>query len=270
MENRLKPIDLNELKKIQLQILDEVATFCEANNINYWLDSGTLIGAVRHKGFIPWDDDIDLAMLREDYDKFIKLFNSHNERYKVYCYENNKKFYYSYAKILDTQTILYEPDERGSKISINIDLFVYDNAPSDMKSAEKIYKKRDRYNTCEFAYKHHGKAKGGVLRRFSVSLLKIFVRMFPRSYFVKRLVKNAKKYSEKDTEFVGDFTGCMTHFICDKASLNEFIDAEFEGKKYKIPIGYDKILRLIYGDYTQLPPEEERVSHHKFKAYIFE
>ena len=267
---KLRRVQSEELKDIQLQILNVVSEFCDEYKIRYWLDSGTLIGAVRHKGYIPWDDDIDIAMLRPDFDKFIQLFNSHNERYKFHCYENNAKFYYAFGKVLDTQTVLYEPDKNGTEISINIDVFVYDNAPSNLKLVEKMYKIRDRNNLCEVAYKHQGTAKGSLLRRFSVGVLKGLVKLFPRDYFVKKIVKNAKKYSDKETEYVGDFTGCMTHFICRKSIFNEFIDVEFEGKKYKIPIGYDELLRSVYGDYLQLPPQEQRVSHHKFEAYVYE
>ena len=77
----MRKVELEELRKIQISILDVVADFCEKHKINYWIDSGTLLGAIRHKGYIPWDDDIDIGMLREDYDKFKKLFNQYNDRY---------------------------------------------------------------------------------------------------------------------------------------------------------------------------------------------
>ena len=142
----MREILLDELKKTQIEILDVVDTFCRENNINYWLDSGTLLGAIRHGGYIPWDDDIDIGMLRKDYDIFLKKFNEKNERYKVYSIENNKNFPYPFGKVLDTHTILYEPNEQGVKLSVNIDVFIYDNAPNDDKIINKMYKKRDFYN----------------------------------------------------------------------------------------------------------------------------
>ena len=86
-------LSLDELRKIQIEILDVVVKFCDDHEINYWLDCGTLIGAIRHKGYIPWDDDIDIGMLRPDYEKFMKLFNEENTRYKFMCYELDEKFY---------------------------------------------------------------------------------------------------------------------------------------------------------------------------------
>ena len=90
----MKKIDIDDLKKIQLEILNYIDDFCKKNDINYWLDSGTLLGAVRHKGYIPCDDDIDIGMLREDYEKFIAIFNKNNKsNYKLHCYENDKNWY---------------------------------------------------------------------------------------------------------------------------------------------------------------------------------
>ena len=92
-------IDIDELKKIQLNILEYIDKFCKENNINYWIDCGTLLGAVRHKGYIPWDDDIDIGMLREDYIKFMNSFNNNNDsNYKFHCYELDKNWYYPYGK----------------------------------------------------------------------------------------------------------------------------------------------------------------------------
>ena len=86
----MRRIELDELRQLELDILDYVAKFCDEHGITYWLDFGTLIGAVRHKGYIPWDDDIDISMRRNDYEKFVKLFNdcNHNDRYKLHCIEN--------------------------------------------------------------------------------------------------------------------------------------------------------------------------------------
>ena len=134
----MQRIDSKELKKIQLEILDAATSFCEQNGIRYWLDCGTLLGAIRHKGYIPWDDDVDLGMLREDYDRFLTLFNRENSKYKFVCIENSPDFYLAHGKVCDTETLLYEPDENGYKLHVNIDIFVYDNAPNDDGEIERI------------------------------------------------------------------------------------------------------------------------------------
>jgi len=264
----VKKIDLEELKKIQLEILDVVSKFCDENNIKYWIDSGTLLGAIRHKGYIPWDDDIDIGMLRDDYDKFMKLFNQSNDRYQFYSVENNKKFNFPFGKVLDTTTVLYEPDEKhGYKLSVNIDVFVYDNAPDDNKELAKMLKKRNIYNT----FKSVQISPVATTKKFHITnIIRIpcyyILKLLPKGYFSEKLIKNSKKYINDKTKRVGNFTGVYT-MTCNKGVFKSFIDVEFEGKKYKAPIGYDEWLKSFYGDYMKLPPEEKRISTHKFVAY---
>ncbi len=180
MERR---IDAVQLKKYQIDILKTVHRFCIDNKISYWLDSGTLLGAIRHKGYIPWDDDIDIAMLRPDYDKFMRLFNEKNERYKFYTIENNSQFLYPIGKVLDTSTVLYEPNKQGNKLSINIDIFVYDNAPDNDKLVEKMYKKRDLYRRFVLMHSEVRRPNGNLLRRFCVRCLRGAIKLLPSSYY---------------------------------------------------------------------------------------
>ena len=259
---------MNGLKKIQLEILDVVSAFCEEHNITYWINCGTLIGAVRHKGYIPWDDDIDLGMLRPDYDRFIAEFNKVGGRYRAVCYENNPDFYMPFIKVMDTNTLLYEPDERGIKLHINIDIFIYDNAPDDGKIVNDMFRRRDIFYVLNIARQARifQRPKGNIIRRLCVYALRSAVRVFPQNYFVRKIIKNSRRCINTDTKRIGDFIG-NSRMTCDKRVFRSFIDGEFEGKHYKIPAGYDEYLRSLYGDYMQLPPPEKRVSTHRFKAY---
>lgn len=266
----MEEIDDKKLRELQIDILKAVTEFCDAHDIGYWLDFGTLIGAVRHNDYIPWDDDIDISMLRKDYDKFMRTFNAENSRYKFNSYELDKSFGFPYGKVLDTTTVLYEPSKErcAVKLSVNIDVFPYDNAPVDKKQVARMQKRRDRLSILETARKHRGKARGGILRRIAVALLSCFAKMFPRDYFLKRIVKNAKKYSGTETGYVSDFAGSFTYFTCERSKYENTVSCRFGDRSYKIPEAYDQTLRSIYGDYMQLPPENERVSHHKYEAYI--
>ena len=266
--SRMRRINTDELKEIQLSILDHVVDFCEKHDIQYWLDSGTLLGAVRHQGYIPWDDDIDIGMLRSDFDKFLGCFNQLSKRYKAYSIENRKKFYFAYCKVLDTKTILYEPDEDGGvKISINIDVFVYDNAPDDNRMLEIMFMKRNIYRNLNLLRTLNHRPNGNIMRRILIYVLRLLIKPFPKAYFVKKMVQNSKKYIDVNTQRIGNFTGYMK-MTCNKRVFKNFVEVEFEGKHYKAPMGYDEYLKAFYNNYMQLPPAEKQVSSHTFTAYI--
>ncbi|MBR0184936.1 MAG: LicD family protein [Synergistaceae bacterium] len=269
MEEDMREIDAARLKEIQIEILDVVMRFCEDNGINCWLNGGTLLGAVRHKGYIPWDDDVDLGMLRPDYDKFMAIFNAKNDHYKFVSYENDPESFEWSGKVLDTSTVLYEPNEKGEKLSVYVDIFVMDSAPEDKAKQMKMFRKRGVLRVCNLGRKlpiFLKPTRGGFLRRIAVSAFRAVLRIFPRHYFVRALVKNAKTYAGHDTGFVGDFTG-LRNAVCRREVLEKMTQLEFEGKMYNAPAGYDEWLTALYGDYMKLPPVEKRVSTHFFKAY---
>ena len=262
-------IDSCKLKRIQLNILDYVANFCSQNGINYWLDCGTLLGAIRHNGYITWDDDIDIGMLREDYDKFIKIFNKiKNSNIKLHCYETDKNWYLPYGKILDESTLLYEPDEKsGVKSSINIDVFVYDNAPDNDNQLNKMFKLRDLYRNLNNLqkFKHFASDKNQIFNIIRLPIWLLF-QLIPQGFFIQKSINNSKKFVNSNSRKVGNFTS-ISKQSCSKDVFNSFVKVNFEGKEYYAPIGYDKWLKSFYGDYMKLPPKEKQISHHKFVAY---
>ncbi|MBQ3403176.1 MAG: LicD family protein [Synergistaceae bacterium] len=262
-------LTLEELRKNQLEILDVVSSFCEERGINYWLDFGTLIGAIRHKGYIPWDDDIDISMLRPDYDKFMREFNGHNPRYDFHSIENDPDFPYAFGKVMDKKTTLYNS---GIKWHVNIDIFVMDNAPDDDREARKMFFTRrwlNRSNARRVVSVLNlppAIRRKNILRRLCEYITRGILRVFPRNYFTRKIIEVSKRYSNQATRRVGNFTGAQDAMI-DREALSSVIDVEFEGRTYKAPSGYDEWLRLIYGDYMELPPVEERVTNHELKAY---
>lgn len=264
--NNLLNININELKEIQLQILKHTASFCDAHDIQYWIDNGTLLGAVRHKGYIPWDDDIDVGMLRDDYEKMIRLFNEENDRYFFACYETKKDFNLPHGKVFDTDTVLYEPDENGFRMCVNIDIFVYDNAPDDPEALKHQFDRRDFYRRM-YDYQHYNNfANVSVIKKSLAKMLVFLLKVFPQDYFIKKMIENCKKHNDEDSAEVGNFSS-FSRQHCNKRVFSRFVELEFEGMFFKAPAGYDEWLRSFYSDYMQLPPEEKRVSHHSFVAY---
>ena len=268
-----KRLSLEELKRRQIGILDAVAAFCDDQGIRYYLSGGTLLGAVRHKGYIPWDDDIDICMMREDYEKFLRVFNGSNERYKVYSIENDPRFPREYGKVLDTHTLLYEPDERGKKLCVNIDLFVNDAAPADDRLVRQMYDRRDSLRRKKILREQSKYQKVTGFHSLWYYIRGVFRRLVPERYYVRQLVKNARSCGDPNSEYVGDFCGYYHGQPRVKVRRELFSDStllEFEGKRYKAPAGYDAWLTALYGDYMTLPPEKDRVSHHSFIAYSLE
>ena len=264
----MKEINIDELRKIQVQILDNIDKFCKKNKINYWIDCGTLLGAIRHKGYIPWDDDIDIGMLRKDYDKFLKTYNKDNTRYRLFAVELDKDYYFQFGKVYDTKTILYEPDEEtGVKEAVYVDVFVYDNAPDDEIECQKMFDKRDLLNKLRTAQLYPNLYdKSSLKKRIMRFFLNIYLKFLPKNYYTKKAIKNSKKYMNKETKRVGNFTSAK-RMTGDKKIFASFIPVTFEKKQYPAPCGYDDWLKAFYGNYMKLPPKEKQVSLHKFKAY---
>lgn len=213
-------------------------------------------------------------MLRPDYDKFMELFNKYNTRYHFSCVENEPDFPRYWGRVSDTNTVLIDSD--FWKTHIYGDIFCWDHAPDDDKALEKMFRRKHiwwrLYLMQFFPLRMRGVTVFNVLRKTAGFLVRTFIKMMPsfilpKNYFVKKMIANAKQYMNEDTKRWGNFLG-LQKTVMDKRVFEEFTEAEFEGKMYKIPARYDELLRGLYGDYMTLPPEEERVTHHDFEAYL--
>lgn len=257
-----------EVRNIQIDILDVVSSFCDDNHIKYWIDSGTLLGAVRHKGYIPWDDDIDIGMLRPDFDKFMIAFNANrNDKYKFVSGEITDDFNAAHGKVLDTSTILYEPDINGFKLAVNIDVFVYDNAPDDDKLVKKMFDKRDFYRfLSEYRYLGRINENNTFAQRIIKRVFFFFLHLFPKDHFVKKMARNARRYQNVRTPRIGNFTA-YSRTVCRVDAFDNTIPMEFEGKVYQAPKGWDDMLKAMFGDYMTLPPVEKRIPH-SYVAFV--
>ena len=248
-------------------ILVDVTKFCESNNIRYFLCAGSMLGAVRHKGFIPWDDDIDISMPRPDYNRFIKEYG--NERYMVHCWDNDHQFLCPYAKVEDTRTNLIENSDFGRSIGVNIDVFPVDGLPKDEKQiihTVNIMKALWGLVVCATV---KDISQRTVIRKIEITTMRAFYRLFhSESFFTGLTIKKAQQYSFDDSEKVAVLVwGYGKKEVVDYATASEYIKAEFEGHQFNIPKYYDKYLSSLYGDYMKLPPEEQRVNKHHAMAY---
>jgi len=261
-------IELAEHKKIMFDILCEFADFCDAHGLDYFLDAGTLLGAVRHKGFIPWDNDIDVGMLRPNYDKLIELLHSQNGYLSEHIMaEFPEDTIYPFLKLSDDRTVLIEfPDDNPMQVQIYIDVFCKDGI---------FDKSRHSKNVCDVSAKwgllHWGrnysviKWQNGNL--FKKAIAKLMVLLFPdNAYFIKRQQKHIRRYISKhhieNCKYVTTLSNGEFVNLCPKEAFSETIMLPFESRQFKVPKGYHEYLLALYvSDYMVLPPEEKRRVH---------
>ena len=244
-----------------LDILKDVADFCDENNIRYYLSSGTLIGAIRHKGFIPWDDDVDIDIPRPDYDRFIDLYQKKG-KYSI-CTPLDKNSIYFYVKVYDNRTLKYESGINYSKykpLGVDIDVFPIDGQP-DEKHFE-TFKMQTNFRNKIFSYfvSANSDLKGKNIK----SMLKIFVcRIVGKNYFCKLYINSAMQYSFENSSLVGFISPYSRYSNRHRKEVyQDRVKVQFEDGLFWAPIGYDEYLRNIYGNYMQLPPIEQQQTHH--------
>ena len=264
----MRSIDINELKKIELDILNRIRAFCDENHLRYFLYGGTLLGAIRHKGFIPWDDDIDILMPRLDYDYLIKNFLSDDE--VVLLYPGTKGYYFNFTKAINPNTILYEANyKKIDGYGVYIDIFPLEGMPEDEEERIKHIKDME------------------VLRRqinaFAIDkpvLRKNIFAYLHQCFQFNRLKKSdvtviQNKYMELVKKYNCNESNCLyvsggayhEKEMFEKDIFNDSFLVEFEGSLFNAPIQWDKCLRQLYGDYMTLPPENKRVPLHHFRAF---
>jgi lipopolysaccharide cholinephosphotransferase len=268
-----RELSIESVKKLSIDILKYIKDICEENDLRYYLAYGTLIGAIRHKGFIPWDDDIDIYMPRMDFMKLLKICsNNPDERYSLISLYNNKKYNAPLAKMFDNETFLIQNHsfKERTQIGVYVDIFVLDGVPKDRSDYDQFVERLQSLRVKWFR---------GIRKCFCpnekriISLLKYILntpyRIIGVRNYLERMDKFIRKYDYDQSLFVGnlDFGDLDRNYI-PKDFFGQGIALTFEGEKFIAPKEYDKILRLQYGDYMVLPPKEQQVSNHNYKAYL--
>ena len=256
-----------EVKQIELDILNYVHNFCEENGLKYIMNYGTLIGAVRHKGFIPWDDDIDISMPRDDYEKFIVSFPQ-NGRYKILDHRTSKDYFNNFVKVIDTNTTIV--DNRNDKTydsGLFIDIFPMDRF-DDMKVVYKTYN-LESFKLLSFS-KHCNIVYGdSVIKDIIRSVCWFLLKPVSPTFFAKKIDKASAKYTNDNGKYIGLLASKFKEKeVLEFDPFENIIDMPFEGIVLKGPKEYDKLLRQYYGDYMQLPPDDKQVNPHELDAYM--
>lgn len=258
--------DNREIQKIELEIFDVIHAFCEKRGLRYSLYGGTLIGAIRHKGFIPWDDDIDLIMPRPDYEIFCKEFKA--EGFSVHTHLNDSNYIYPFAKVYHEGTVLVE-GESAVKSCAFVDVFPIDGFPDNGKSLRMAKWVRRMVMLCVTA-KNGKRWKRGLPWYKCIILLGIRSILFPISncFLLSRFQQSLQAYGYDNQPIIGDMTWGYGACQCVPANVfSSFVDVEFECRKAKAMEGWDVYLTNVFGDYMKLPPPEKRRTHHSFRLW---
>lgn len=257
--------ELKELQKYSLDILKVVDKFCRENNIKYFLGEGTLLGAVRHNGFIPWDDDIDILMLREDFEKFVNSFKS--DDYGVE-YFNTMKYWTVFAKVrLLKNTKFYSPrlEKLQKYTGPRIDIMPLDYFPNNNTLSEKItIKKLDALKILL----RNKVVPIGKKKYFLGYLIWLLTRFIPYNFLVKSINKTMTKFNNGNHKYVINYGSEYNkdREIFDVKYFDNVEEINFDNNLFYISKNYDEMLTQIYGDYMTLPPIEKRVVKHYLKV----
>lgn len=264
----LTQIDLEKVHKIQMEIALEVKRICEKNNINYFIIAGTLLGAVRHRGFIPWDDDMDIGMLREDYERFLKVCKRDlSNEYFLQTMDTDRNFGLPMAKLRREGTRFIEKNSEDVKMhnGIYIDIFPFDNSPnSRVKKQMQAVKTYVLKRSILAKNGYNFTLDSGVIKKVIYKIIKVFASLIP-VYKQKQLLKRQmQKYNDEKTTDVVVIGGAYGYHkeTIQRKWVSNLTTIKFEGIDLPCPSYYEDYLTYFYGDYLTPPPEEKRDNRH--------
>lgn len=267
---------LRRVQLVQLEIAKEIKRICDENGINCFLTDGSLLGAIRHKGFIPWDDDLDMGMSRADYEKFLRIAPGKlSPKYTLVDWNIEKGFPHPMAKVLKNGTVLLEEsrNDDGHK-GIWVDVFAFDNYPDRPEDAARHGRKLTIYKAiirakCKYAtWRSHNKTD---IKKYIKNIpFRVIALFCKKESVVSKFEKEAVRFNNTKTKYCFE-NGPLKYGTIKVPSeyIESFIETEFEDTTFKVPLRYDEYLRCEYGDYMKLPPESQRKNVHSIVKVDF-
>ena len=257
-------LTLRDMQQSCLEMVRVFDAFCRENGITYYLSGGTMLGAIRHKGFIPWDDDVDIMMPRADYEKLLTL-NFKHERFRFYSVKTDPGYARPWARMTDSHTRQQgKAWFLGDTNEVCMDIMPIDGLPESDRATRRHYRRLqllDELNKCARRDHIPETERIKAVKRLMTKLLGL---KFARRMAMK-IDKNAQKWPFETSAFRG--VSVINHYgVKEKLKAEDFaetIEVDFEGLKLMLFSGYESYLKNIYGDYMKLPPEEKRVMVHQ-------
>ncbi|MCR5271615.1 MAG: iron-containing alcohol dehydrogenase [Lachnospiraceae bacterium] len=256
------------LHKAQLDMMDEIDRVCTENNLTYFLNYGSLLGAIRHKGYIPWDDDLDICMPREDYDRFREVCKEHmREPYYVYNNIDFDNCTFSMMKVMSRDTIFVRHDYRFGEEDgkrMFIDIWPLDNVPGPIPEVEKVKKLKSKYTG---ALRLKVRARCGENLKWDQKLMVASYAPFSEKYLVKKREETITKWKDEETDYW--LSGGVYNYLKETHPKEWYLPPvrlPYEDRSYLFPNNYDALLKHFYGNYMKLPPLNKRFTHAPFEV----
>lgn len=261
---------LRKVQLVQLEIAKEVKRICEKNDISYFMDGGTLLGAVRHKGFIPWDDDMDFGFTRDNYEKFINVAGKElTSEFFLQTWDSDKEFGYAFAKIRKKGTVYQEriAQDNSANCGIFIDLFPYDNLPDGQYERIILFTKLTFLKMLlkiKVNYKPWMENENINYKRRLVYLpIQVLSHFFSKEKIKNLYIRIVKKANEKESKMIyPQVAEKLGAWAMQKNFFSEYISLKFENTDFSAPSHYREFLTDGYGDYMTPPPIEKRQNGH--------
>lgn len=271
-----KELSLMEIQQESLKILIKIHEICRKENLTYYLAYGSLIGAIRNNGIIPWDDDIDIMMPRTDYDKLEAYFCKHKEELaplQMFGPKLDERYPYMINRISNHDYVIDTENEENYGLGIFIDIYPLDALGNTLKEAEKRKSKSCKLASLCFLSTRLTFTKGNTKSPLKL-LLKLpafcISKIMGKKHYFNALERIAKEKRYSDADYVGCVVWASddgNKGVFEKKWLGTGKLHRFEEHEFCIPDDYDSILKKLYGDYMAPPPESEQIAHHFYKAY---
>ncbi len=258
----MKRLSKNECRKLELEMLNIISEICEKNNLKYYMCGGTLLGAIRHKGFIPWDDDIDIMLFRSDYNKLIKILkNQTRYSWLSVLTSDVDGYYYTFAKAVDNRTVA-KMDDNITEHGLWVDIFPFDNLPNSEIKRKIFIMRCYFYRSIVMAMTTDFDAKDSIKHKKTKKILNFFSKFINKKHFIKKYERVSQKYNNINSNYVASlFSPYKLKECFEKCWFDDRRKYNFEEFQFFGPKDYDKYLSQLYGNYMKLPPKEERRDH---------